>query len=202
MDIISRLKLFMETFSITNSQLADAAGIPRPTISQLLNGRNKSNEGAKKVSSDILRKIHDAFPILNMMWLIFGDGEMVANGNIEFSEPQNFSYEPHFYRESPEDEPFQKHIDFESPSTNFSQDSYRTEKSAQSISPNTPQASAETNRANNIAAHTALGLNQPSPKQNDKAKRVESIMVFYSDNSFEIFKPSPTINIDNGTANL
>jgi predicted XRE-type DNA-binding protein len=41
MDIISRLKLFLEQNGISNSQFADTCGIPRPTLSQLLNGRNK-----------------------------------------------------------------------------------------------------------------------------------------------------------------
>ncbi|MBR6014346.1 MAG: helix-turn-helix domain-containing protein, partial [Selenomonadaceae bacterium] len=41
MDIVSRLKMFLEQAGISNSQFADTCDIPRPTLSQLLNGRNK-----------------------------------------------------------------------------------------------------------------------------------------------------------------
>ena len=75
MDIISRLKLFLEQNGISNSQFADTCEIPRPTLSQLLNGRNK------KVSDEVISKIHIAYPALNIMWLMFGDGEMFVEND-------------------------------------------------------------------------------------------------------------------------
>ena len=74
MDIVSRLKKFLEHAGISNSQFADTCVIPRPTLSQLLNGRNK------KVSDEVIAKIHRAYPTLNIMWLLFGDGEMIMGG--------------------------------------------------------------------------------------------------------------------------
>ena len=75
MDIVSRLKKFLEHAGISNSQFADTCVIPRPTLSQLLNGRNK------KVSDEVISKIHRAYPTLNIMWLMFGDGEMFSQGD-------------------------------------------------------------------------------------------------------------------------
>ena len=76
MDIVSRLKKFLQDNNISNSQFADTCNIPRPTLSQLLNGRNK------KVSDELIAKIHQTYPALNVMWLMFGDGEMfVPNAN-------------------------------------------------------------------------------------------------------------------------
>jgi len=76
MDIVSRLKIFLQENGISNSLFADNCGIPRPTLSQLLNGRNK------KVSDELIAKIHAAYPALNVMWLMFGDGDMfVPNAN-------------------------------------------------------------------------------------------------------------------------
>ena len=66
--------MFLEQTGISNSQFADTCEIPRPTLSQLLNGRNK------KVSDEVIGKIHRAYPSLNVMWLMFGDGEMLING--------------------------------------------------------------------------------------------------------------------------
>lgn len=70
MDIVSRIKTFLSINGIANSIFADRCDIPRPTLSQLLNGRNK------KVSNEVLDKIHIAYPELSMMWLMFGEGEM------------------------------------------------------------------------------------------------------------------------------
>ena len=76
MDIVSRLKFFLSHNGISNSTFADTCDIPRPTLSQLLNGRNK------KVSDELITKIHNAYPALNIMWLMFGDGDMfVPNAN-------------------------------------------------------------------------------------------------------------------------
>ena len=73
-DIVSRIKEFLQLMGIANSSFADICGIPRPSLSQLLNGRNK------KVSNEVIDKIHAAYPELNMMWLMFGDGDMLRPG--------------------------------------------------------------------------------------------------------------------------
>lgn len=72
MDIASRLKRFLEANKITNSQFADSCEIPRPTVTQLLNGRNK------KVSDEVIRKIHSTYPALSIMWLMFGEEPMLT----------------------------------------------------------------------------------------------------------------------------
>ena len=77
MDIVSRIKKFMNLSQISSSQFADTCNIPRPTISQILNGRNK------KISDEIIGKIHTSFPSLSMLWLMFGEGDMIINKNIE-----------------------------------------------------------------------------------------------------------------------
>ncbi len=69
-NIASRLKTFMESTGLNNSQFADTCGIPKPSLSQILSGRNK------KVSNQLLELIHTAFPDLNIIWLVFGEGEM------------------------------------------------------------------------------------------------------------------------------
>lgn len=74
-NIAIRLKGFMENQGLSYSQFADTCGIPRPSLSQILNGRNK------KVSDIILTQIHDAFPQLSITWLLFGEGDMY--GSIE-----------------------------------------------------------------------------------------------------------------------
>ncbi|MDE5553917.1 MAG: helix-turn-helix domain-containing protein [Muribaculaceae bacterium] len=186
MDIISRLKQYMDYCQLSSSQFADAAGIPRPTLSQLLNGRNKTNEGAKKISSDIIRKLHDAYPRLNVMWLLFGDGDMESIGNTPFSEPQNDLKNSYSQNQIAANQDIQGQILFDD-----------------ELSDLTPEKINSPEIANSATFVAASGQKFDTPTQGrqeiptptvalqpDKTKKVQSIMVFYSDNSFEIFKPS------------
>lgn len=81
MDLVSRLKQYLDSRQISVTQFADVCGIPRPTASQLLAGRNK------KVSDEIINKIHNFYPDLSILWLMFGEGEMTANANNADSQP-------------------------------------------------------------------------------------------------------------------
>lgn len=183
MDIVTRLKQFMDSHCLTSSQFADAAGIPRPTLSQLLNGRNKNNEGVKKVSSDIIRKIHDAYPTLNVMWLMFGDGEMETVLNIEISGPQDSGFFVDPISKTQENQDIQRHIDFEDEVPDFGTEKFNDI--------NHPIPGHEISGWQNNSSHAVYGNNPPQMTiQPDKTKKVQSIMVFYDDNSFEIFRPA------------
>ncbi len=83
MDIVSRLKSFINFSGVPVTQFDDNCRIPRPTLSQLLNGRNK------KVSDELIGKIHEAYPQLSVLWLMFGEGNMLHNENFDTSESQN-----------------------------------------------------------------------------------------------------------------
>lgn len=79
-----RLKLFMDSRNMTNSQFADACGIPRPTLSQILSGRNK------KISDVLIGQIHNSFPEVSVLWLLFGEGEMITTfSNSEINSTDN-----------------------------------------------------------------------------------------------------------------
>lgn len=82
MDLVNRLKHYMDASQVSISQFSDRCGIPRPTMSQMLNGRNK------RISDEVINKIHNAFPNLSILWLMFGEGQMELVPNIETSEAQ------------------------------------------------------------------------------------------------------------------
>ena len=98
MDVVSRLKYFMDSSGLTISQFADTCNIPRPTMSQLISGRNK------RISNEIFDKIHNGFPNLSILWLMFGEGQMLVNENIEISEPQNAILDNDLVAERSDDE--------------------------------------------------------------------------------------------------
>lgn len=159
MDFVARLKQYIEHRGLANSQFADMAGIPRPTLSQILTGRNK------KISNEIIEKLHQAFPTLNVLWLLFGDGDMDLEDYSEFSEPKNSLFP---------DENLEQSIDTDSAYEPAS----RPEISAEKISEKMPPQFFINNSAENRS--------ESAPATD---RRVQSIMVFYSDNSFEVFEP-------------
>lgn len=180
MDIVNRLKFFMETQQLANSQFADTCRIPRPTLSQLLNGRNK------KISDELIGKIHDAFPKLSVLWLMFGEGRMMIDENIEISEPQN---------DEKSELPAEKHVDFQCNTFDNTQPQNTFEIEGNSF----PQPKIPTNamkRNESDAGNADTQIQQSSTKsaevsiKTDCSKRITNIVVFYSDNSFQSFAPA------------
>ena len=179
MDIISRLKKFLGDTGISNSQFADTCVIPRPTLSQLLNGRNK------KVSDEVIAKIHRAYPSLNIMWLLFGDGEMLHGSveNIDGNENQveeKTNGTPHLNNI---DESGVKAISFDDPS----EGGYRPAvKSPQRMA----TASSMSETIQSIMRSTAAAGRGSKRGAEVSERRVVKMLVFYSDGRFDEFEPT------------
>lgn len=86
-----RIELLMKCYDLTPSQFADRTGIQRASVSHIISGRNKP-------SLEVLLKIYDAFPELDIEWLMTGKGEepvaktygssdAVVEENTLFSQP-------------------------------------------------------------------------------------------------------------------
>lgn len=150
MDIVDRLKIYMEHIGLQISQFADTALIPRPTLSQILSGRNK------KISNEILEKLHKAYPVLNISWLLFGDEPMETNAG-SIAAPLRTLDSP-------------------------------VADTMQSAGADNDQI-ADTQRQ---ILDTPPTMSHPGSisLMPDSTKRVQTIMVFYSDNSFETFTPA------------
>lgn len=178
MDIVSRIKLFLSQNGIANSQFADTCEIPRPTLSQLLNGRNK------KVSDEVLTKIHNAYPALNMMWLMFGDGDMFGpNQNSASStlpsQPDE-SVEKFTMPDSSLDNVKHPQINFGVNDAAFVGGSKRDDGAS---------PAALSMALQNIARSVGKNNTVNASKTAADGRRIVNIMVFYNDNSFESFTP-------------
>lgn len=165
MDIVARLKQYIEYLGMPITQFADTAQIPRPTLSQILNGRNK------KISNEVISKLHDAFPALNMMWLMFGDGDIESGANTQTSESQNVPISL-----------------FGNEFSAYNEDITSDKK------PKSPERKPEQTRQNDThkeenAAPAPIAQEMVAINP-DSSKKVEMIMVYYSDKSFEVFKPA------------
>lgn len=178
MDIVSRIKLFLSQNGIANSQFADTCEIPRPTLSQLLNGRNK------KVSDEVLTKIHNAYPALNMMWLMFGDGNMFVpnenSGDFTVTSQPVENVVKSMVPETASDNA--KH-----PQINFGENDAAYARSSTRDAGASPAALsvALQNIARSVGKNSTVNASKPSAD----GRRIVNIMVFYNDNSFESFTP-------------
>lgn len=173
----------MDHVGLQISQFADLAQIPRPTLSQILSGRNK------KISNELLSKLHAAFPALNISWLLFGDGDMdtvpltgnasPAPKNANISVNQLIESHPavggNDNKASKPQPSAAMAADNEAPRLDFSYN-------AESDRPKENKSTVV--QAKKDSAQPQLSLTP------DSTKKIQNIMVFYSDNSFEIFTPS------------
>lgn len=182
MDIVSRLKTFITYVSVPVTQFADNCGIARPTLSQLLNGRNK------KVSDELISKIHHAYPDLSVLWLMFGEGEMLHNpaeAKHKATEASIFDFEEQSAIETEEKDTPQ--IDFNNSYTDAEHEESPAVRSqyadVTSFSPSSPSA-PEPNTTSMAPKVETLAY------ASDSRKKIVNIIVYYSDNSFEAFVPN------------
>ncbi len=206
--VIDRLRSFIDYLGYSNSQFADKAGIPRPTLSQLVHGRNKS------VSDTLLRKLYESFPQLNITWLLFGQGDMLSASNFEISECQDSKNKANTDSQAPESQQTETllpgfdedYFGVESVIEPLSDAQY-SEKNAnrngidrlqQPIEPaRSASASGERKRTQaDLFNDIVMPLQMPSSSNSESAngttgvkdgKRIKSIIVLYTDSSFEVF---------------
>ena len=178
MDIVSRIKLFLTTKGISNSVFADSCEIPRPTLSQLLTGRNK------KVSDEIIKKIHQTYPKLSIMWLMFGEGPMEedigpnANNADSTKLDENARNATLFDNVSNNSNlaPRSNTIDFSSDQSDYDRDIQ-------------PGVRPLVRGSEGMLHSTPPGMMNDSSMQMNvrNGKRVVNIIVYYNDNSFDKF---------------
>ncbi len=175
MDIVSRLKEFINHIAIPVTQFADNCKIPRPTLSQLLNGRNK------KVSDELINKIHTAYPKLSMLWLMFGEGEMLGNMYNETSEAETGSVLQFDSDQQSSNESVMPQIDFEKNFAAGTSENFDTDSDEDSPSIETDSFIPKEYDPHRKSATITFGA--------EDKKKIVNIIVYYDDNSFESFVP-------------
>lgn len=164
-NIAIRLKGFMEEMGLTNSQFADQCGIPRPSLSQILTGRNK------KISDVIVGQIHAAFPRLSVLWLLFGEGEMLIPLPGADSSDEEF---PNLFSES-----------VKKPTRESEFDKYST---LASLNEGKNMGSSRMNSGIQADLKNSE-LQREIEKMRKNPRKVVQITVYYDDSTFETFYP-------------
>lgn len=180
-NLATRLKLFIDTNGLTPSQFADKCHISRSTLSQLLSGRNK------KVSDGLVKLIHDAFPNLSVLWLMFGEGPVILSGGTTqivqntsseikpHTSPDNVVIRKDEYSSENSKYPYNPPVDSE----------YPTENALNSASNNV-------NNSKNQIFETDLKILELQNKianMRKNPRRVLQITIYYDDSTFETFFP-------------
>ena len=172
MDIVTRLKYFLNHESVAITQFADNCKIPRPTLSQLLNGRNK------KVSDELISKIHDAYPKLSILWLMFGEGKMI-NDKAPNNTQNTFAQQT--------DNPLIAEQAI--PQINFESDLSEITTNTQKNSENSPFSGIKSSPLELTSSGEIPNGENSNPFNPFTKKRIVNIIVYYDDNSFESFTP-------------
>ena len=75
----ARIEAIIQKTGLTSSQFAKVVGIKQAALSHVLNGLNNP-------SLNLVMKIHQAYPNINLNWLFYGTGDM---GSLESSPAPN-----------------------------------------------------------------------------------------------------------------
>ena len=157
-DFIKRLEIILEYYGLSASSFADKIGVQRSSLSHLLSGRNKP-------SLDLILKIVNEFPEVDMYWIVngignFPKGEFKKGAQIEMSTPLL----------SPTSEVPLNENDNNSQTDLFS----------------AQEPIAEKNRVNEIPKD--FFSNTQNLKHVIQESEIDQIVIFYNNGSFKVYK--------------
>jgi len=145
--MVDRIKKLMELKKMSPTQFADEIEVQRSSLSHVLSERNKP-------SLDFMLKIKNAFPDINLDWLLLDEGTIFIKKEEE-KEMEQFSPEKQQQAE-----------------LKFSADIDQEEKSG-----NEKETVAKSEKETHLTGKIQID------------KQPVRVIMFYSDNSFEIFEP-------------
>lgn len=155
-----RIELIIKCYDLTPSQFADRTGIQRASVSHILSGRNKP-------SLEVMQKIYDAFPSLDIGWLMTGRGDAPVAGVKPQSVHQQSAVSELFPLQ-PEEPVFKPEPEVQEPRVTR-------------VSAPVKQPQERVARRTSARAERAPEVATP--------RRIKEIRIFYSDGTYEIMLP-------------
>ncbi|AWH86089.1 transcriptional regulator [Flavobacterium album] len=158
-DFIKRIEILLDHYAISASVFADKVGVQRSGLSHLLSGRNKP-------SLDFIMKIMESFPEVDLYWLLNGTG--------------TFPKEIETTVASPAASPV-----------------------AETLPPPAPVAVSEKTEPIITDLFSQVEIAEPAPataqeiepvnkaavKKPETAKKIEKVLLFYTDGTFKEYTP-------------
>ena len=173
-----RIKEIIEREGMGQSQFADFIGVNRPTLSHILAGRNNP-------SMEVVMKIHQKFPQINILWLLDGIGSYEGDAVADY--PNGTLREDQTTDE--DDMPLYAPTEQTQPQTRF----YQGELFAENAVFATESTGATKNRKE-MPLQTPPKAPYLSDSQIEYARKslqrkIVEIKIFFDDGTYETFKP-------------
>lgn len=157
MEIKDRIRLIMEKEKIPPRVFAETINVQQSTLSHILNGRNKP-------SLEVVMKVHQAYTYVDLEWLLYGKGEMLALAAIGNKTEESLSAKSEFQPSLFDEKPV------------FATNVANTPENRKEIGINTP-----INSPKEIVKQEIRYIERP-------ARKITEIRIFFDDNTYEIFK--------------
>ncbi|RXK52429.1 helix-turn-helix transcriptional regulator [Aquirufa rosea] len=170
MNLSQKIELLIQKKQISSSQFADKIGIPRSSVSHILSGRNKP-------SLDVVQKILKAYPELSAEELLFED-RMLSIGTASSSKTESIIGTGPSLFDAPNPSPSESDKNSLPEQTIVQSNLRRNRESAK----NTIQPSS--------SPLPDPVYSQAMISRNHVNKKIERVIIFYSDGSFSESKPS------------
>lgn len=152
-----RIELLMKCYELSPSQFADRTGIQRASVSHILSGRNKP-------SLEVMLKIFDAFPGIDMKWLMTGIGEEPVNEAVQPASQNTLFPDDNALRSSVHKNEVQQEVAAAMPLV----------QQPRQYQPK-PQRKQPQSR-------------QQAPSQ-EQTRRIKEVRIYYTDGTYEILLP-------------
>lgn len=94
MEIKDRIRMIMEREKVPPRVFAETIGVQQSTLSHILNDRNKP-------SLEVVMKVHQTYSYVNLEWLLYGKGEMIASVEDASIVSSSGDYQPSLFDENP-----------------------------------------------------------------------------------------------------
>lgn len=158
MEIKDRIRMIMEREKVPPRVFAETIGVQQSTLSHILNDRNKP-------SLEVVMKVHQTYSYVNLEWLLYGKGEMLAASSEDSSSaatsPLNGDYQPSLFDEN---------------AVNPSKEAIALENRKEMTFRSAENAPKE------IVKQEIRYIEKP-------ARKITEIRIFFDDNTYETFRP-------------
>lgn len=154
MEIKDRIKMIMEREKVPPRVFAETINVQQSTLSHILNDRNKP-------SLEVVMKVHQKYNYVNLEWLLYGKGEMLASEEDASSSSSNGEYQPSLFDEN---------------LVNSTKETVVPENRKEMALRNTEIAPKE------IVKQEIRYIEKP-------ARKITEIRIFFDDNTYETFRP-------------
>lgn len=154
MEIKDRIRLIMEKEKIPPRVFAETINVQQSTLSHILNGRNKP-------SLEVVMKVHQAYTYVDLQWLLYGKGEMLA---VENKTRESLGSKGEFQQGLFDEKPV------------FTSNMPVIPENRKEMGISTPS-----NSPKEIVKQEIRYIERP-------ARKITEIRIFFDDNTYEIFK--------------